>query len=385
MPEAGFVPPPYPQDRLAELRSVAAAVPGGAVDCSVGDPVDPMPDVAVRALTAAAASATGYPPSVGTPGFRSAAAGWIGRCFGARVAPDDVIACVGTKEVVAALPRLLSLRDPSRDTVLYPSVAYATYEMGARLAGLRPIPIPVDDDWLLDVTRVEDRDADRALIVWLNEPTNPTGASMARRRLEQLVTWARGHGAIVASDECYAEFTYDDAGEPAPPVTALAGGTEGVLAVHSLSKRSNMAGLRVGFVAGAPDLVAYLGLVRRHAGLIVPTPVQAAAAAALDDDKHVREQQARYAKRRRLALGGLGRWGVEHVGGPSTFYLWLRGAGAGPHAGCDGWELAARLAAAGLVVMPGELYGAPGAGHVRMALTQSDDRLALALDRLSGD
>ncbi|MGH9033021.1 MAG: succinyldiaminopimelate transaminase [Acidimicrobiia bacterium] len=379
MTTTGFVPPPYPQDRLDDLRARAAEVTGGCVDTSIGTPVDPMPAVAVRVLADAAAGATGYPPSVGTPALREAAAGWMERRFGAGVPADRVIACVGTKEVVASLPHLLSLRDPGRDTVLYPAVSYPTYEMGARLAGLRAVAVPVDEQWHLDVERVPPGDAERALVLWLNEPANPTGASTAAADLAALVEWGRRHGVVVASDECYAEFTYDAAGAPAPPVTALSSGVEGVLVVHSLSKRSNMAGLRAGFVAGDADLVRYLGEVRRHAGLIVPTPVQAAAAAALADDTHVDEQRERYRRRRAAAMTALEGFGLVLAGGPSTFYLWLRdGDGAG-----DGWNVASRLAERGLVVAPGELYGPDGMDHVRLSLTVSDERLELALDRLA--
>ena len=374
----GFVPPPYPQDRLDDLRARASEVAGGCVDTSIGTPVDAMPAVAVRALTEAAAGATGYPPSVGTPAFREAAAAWMQRRLGAGAPSDQVIACVGTKEAVAALPRLLSLRDPTRDTVLYPAVSYPTYEMGARLAGLRAVPVPVDEQWRLDIERVAPGDAQRALLLWLNEPANPTGASTTAAGLTALVDWARRHGVIVASDECYAEFTYDGTGAPTAPVTALSSGAEGVLVVHSLSKRSNMAGLRAGFIAGDRDLVRYLGEVRRHAGMIVPTPVQAAAAAALADDDHVDEQRDRYRRRRAAATTALEGFGLALAGGPSTFYLWLRSVGGG-----DGWAVAARLAERGLVVAPGELYGPDGVDYVRLSLTVSDERLELALDRLA--
>src|SRR4029077_17176427 len=172
----------------------------------------------------------------------------IDRRFGCTVGADGVIGCIGTKEVVASLPRMLSLRDPSRDTVLYPAVAYPTYEMGALLAGLRAVAVPVDDEWHLDVERVDSGDADRALLLWLNDPSNPTGAVATPQGMLDAVEWARSRGILVASDECYAEFTYDADGAPAAPVTALDAGAEGVLVVHSLSKRSNMAGLRAGFI-----------------------------------------------------------------------------------------------------------------------------------------
>ena len=376
----GFVPPPYPHDRLDALKEVAAAAPGGLVDCSVGTPVDPMPDVAVRALIDAAAAATGYPATIGSVAYRAAAAAWIERRFGCSVTPDQIVACVGTKELVASLPRALSLRDPSRDIVLYPAASYPTYAMGATLAGLQAVPVPVDDHWHLDLQAVSDADAARALVVWLNDPSNPTGVTASPSEMLAAVTWARERGIIVASDECYAEFTYDDDGAPAPPVTALAAGNDRVLAVHSLSKRSNMAGVRAGFVAGDHELVTYLGEVRKHGGLMTPAPVQAAAAAALGDDVHVREQQQRYARRRAVAISALEARGLVHDGGPSTFYLWLRTR----EGSSDGWSITAELAATGLLVAPGEFYGDAGASHARMALTVTDDDLARACERLMG-
>jgi succinyldiaminopimelate transaminase len=379
MAASGFVPPPYPHDRLLELRAIAEAVPGGIVDCSVGTPVDPMPEPVQRALAGAAPVATGYPAAIGSPAYREAAAAWIGRRFGVAQSPDAVLACIGTKELVASLPRLLSLREPSRDTVLYPGVAYPTYEMGARLAGLRPVPVPLDERWLLDLSRIDEADAARALVIWVNEPGNPTGASGGSAHLQAVVDWAQGCGAIVASDECYAEFTYDESGSPAAPATVLAAGLDRALAVHSLSKRSNMAGLRAGFVAGDAGLVSYLGEVRKHAGLMTPAPVQAAATTALADDAHVDEQRARYSRRRAQAVDALRDIGLVHDGGPSTFYLWLRAAGGGE----DGWSIAGRLAERGLLVAPGDLYGPGGAAHVRLSLTQTDDCLALGLERVA--
>ena len=355
-PGGGFVPPPYPHDRLVELRDVASTVAGGLVDCSIGTPVDPMPDVAVRALRDAAPAATGYPATIGSLAFRTAASAWIERRFGCAVAPEQVVACIGTKELVASLPRALGLRDPSRDTVLYPAVAYPTYAMGAQLAGLRAVPVPVDEHWRLALSRVAEADAERALLLWLNDPSNPTGVVATPEAMVGAVAWARDRGIVVASDECYAEFTYNERGEPTQPVTVLAAGDDGVLAVHSLSKRSNMAGLRAGFVAGDAELVAYLGEVRKHGGLMIPAPVQAAAAAALADDEHVHEQQRRYARRRAIAVPAFEATGLRSDGGSSTFYLWLRDD-AGVR---DGWAIAADLAATGVLVAPGDFYGDAG-------------------------
>src|SRR6478735_3804483 len=346
--QAGYVPPPYPHDRLDAFRRLATVVPGGIVDCSIGNPVDPVPDVVLAALDAAAPEAMGYPATIGSADLRTAAAAWIARRFGVDVAAEHVLACIGTKEMVASLPRMLNLRDPGRDTVLYPAISYPTYAMGAELAGLRAVPVPLDANWHLDLTRVSDEVADAVL-------------------------WARTRGIVVAADECYAEFSGGD------PVTALGAGAEGVLAVHSLSKRSNMAGFRAGFVAGDPDLVHYLGEVRKHAGLMTPAPIQAAVVAALGDDTHVAAQRSRYTERRALMVSGLAAHGLVHDGGPAPFYLWLRS-----EAGVDdGWELAARLAEAGTLVAPGSLYGPAAADHVRLALTQPLDRLQLVLERLS--
>jgi len=375
----GFVPPPYPQDRLASLKATADALPGGVVDASIGTPVDPMPEVAAQALIDATRAATGYPQSIGSPGYREAAAAWIDRRFGVAVTPADVIACIGTKELVASLPHHLALRDPSRDTVLYPAVSYPTYAMGATLARLRAVPVPVRDDWHLDLDAVDPDDAARALVLWLNDPANPTGACATPSEMVANVEWARSRGIVVASDECYAEFTYDASGAPTAPVTGLFAGLDGVLAVHSLSKRSNLAGLRAGFVAGDPGLVQYLGEVRKHAGFMVPAPVQAAAAAALGDDVHVRDQQARYATRRARLTPVLAEHGFRSAGGPSTFYLWLAS-----DRGEDGWAMAARLAAtAGLLAAPGDLYGPAGAANARIALSLRDDDIETVVARLS--
>ncbi|MEP6626273.1 MAG: aminotransferase class I/II-fold pyridoxal phosphate-dependent enzyme [Acidimicrobiia bacterium] len=372
MSGAGFVPPPYPHDRLDAFRRLADAVPGGVVDCSIGNPVDPIPELVLAALAVAAPAGTGYPATIGSPALRTAAAAWIDRRFGVRVDDDAMLACIGTKEFVASLPRMLHLRDPSRDTVLFPAISYPTYAMGAELAGLRSVPVPLDAEWHLDLSRVSDADAARALLLWTNEPGNPTAAVAPPASVAAAVAWARARGVIVAADECYAEFSGGD------PTTALATGLDGVLVAHSLSKRSNMAGFRAGFVAGDRDLVRYLGEVRKHAGLMVPAPVQAAAAAALGDDVHVAEQRTRYETRRELMLAGLATFGLVHDGGPAPFYLWLRSEDQVD----DGWELAARLAEAGTLVAPGGLYGAAGADHVRLALTQPTDRLELVLERL---
>ena len=359
---AGFVPPPYPYDRLAGLVATAEALDGGAVDLSIGTPCDPPPPQVVAALGASGAE-RGYPPSIGSPAYRQAASAWMARRLGVEVDAGDIAACVGTKELVASTPQYLRLRSPERDTVLHPAVAYPTYAMGATLAGGRAVPYATLDD----ITGAE---ADRALCLWVNSPANPHGDVVD---LGEAAAWGRERGVPVLSDECYVEFTWEGRGR-----TILEYGADGVLAVHSLSKRSNMAGTRAGFYAGDGELVRFLGEVRKHAGCMVPGPVQAAAVAAWDDDDHVDAQREVY--RRRLArlrdvLAGVGVEAPMPAGG---FYLWA------PAPGGDAWGLAEVLAArAGVIVTPGETFGPAGAGFVRVAAVQPDERLELAAKRLA--
>ena len=378
--DKGFVPPPYPYARLDDLKRQAAEAEGGLVDLSVGTPCDPVPPAVAAALAEAAPRWAGYPSAVGLPPLREAAAGWMERRLGVTVDPATVVACTGTKELVASLPHVLALRDRSRDSVLYPAVSYPTYEMGAILAGLRAVPVPLTGDWHLDLDAVSADDAARALLLWVNEPGNPTGSAASGAELAATVEWARRHGIIVASDECYVEFTYNAFGRPTRGATALAAGPEGVLVVHSLSKRSNMAGYRSGFLAGDAELVSYIGQIRTHAGGMVPGPVQAAAAVAWADDDHVELQQLIYGERRAYARSRLRQAGLEEAGGPGTFYLWARSKNEE-----DGWGVAARLAATGTLVSPGDLYGAAGAPYVRIALVQPLERLQLAFDRFAGE
>lgn len=372
----GFEPPAYPYDRLVQLRDKAAAAPGGIVDLSVGTPTDPPPPVVLAALADAddGGALRGYPPSIGTASLRGAAARWMNATFGVDVGADAVAACVGTKEMVASLPHYLSLRRPGPDTVLYPAVSYPTYEMGATLAGLRAIAVPTDDQGRLQLGSVDPEDGERALLLWVNSPGNPAGGL---DDLPAAAAWGVAHDVVVASDECYAAFTWDG-----PPRTVLGHGTGphgmgGVLAVHSLSKRSNLAGLRVGWVSGDPELVTYLSEVRKHAGMMVPGPAQTAAVAALGDEDHVVDQRVRYRDRLETMASILAATGVEVALPGGGFYLWA------PAPGGDAWGWATELAErGGLLVSPGAFYGTAGTGHVRMAMVAPRHRLELVADRL---
>jgi succinyldiaminopimelate transaminase len=361
-----FTPPPYPYERLEGVREVASRHEGGAIDCSIGTPIDPPPAFVIDEL-ARASGARGYPTSAGSPALRGAAASWLSRRFGVAADPDNVAACVGTKEFVASLAQYLKLRDESRDTVLYPAVSYPTYAMGATLAGLRAIGVPVCGG-RLDLAAIDPADARRALVLWSNSPSNPTGGL---DDLAAVATWGRDAGVLVASDECYSDFTWDG-----PARSILEHGESGVLALHSVSKRSNLAGLRAGFYSGDRDVVSYLRSVRQHAGLMVAGPIQAAVALAYGDDEHVEVQRRRYHGRLELLSSALTAAGVDAPMPQGGFYLWCQ------KAGLDAWQLAAWLAeVAGLVVSPGELYG-DGENHVRIAVVQSDERLELAASRL---
>ena len=367
---AGFVPPPYPYDRLDEVAAVAAAgfgdAEGGVVDLSIGTPHDPPPPAVVAAL-GGSGSERGYPPSIGTAALRAAVSGWFSRRFAVDVDPSAIGACIGTKELVAGLPHWLRLRDPGRDTVLYPAISYPSYAMGATLAGCRAVPVAVDDRWRMDLSSISDEDAGRALCLWSNTPGNPAGGL---DDLAATAEWGRAHDVPVFSDECYVEFTWTGtpvvAGQQ-PGHTILESGSQGVVAVHSLSKRSNLAGVRVGHYAGDPELVRYLQELRKHAGFMVPGPAQAAAVAALEDQIAVDEQRLRYRTRLERMAGILARLGIDAPLPDGGFYLWV------PAPGGDAWGLAHRLAAElGVVSSPGEFYGPDAADHVRLAMVQPD-------------
>jgi succinyldiaminopimelate transaminase len=363
----GFVPPPYPYDRLDAFAAHGRSMDGGLVDLSIGTPCDPPLAAVVAALSSSNAE-RGYPASIGSDALRRAALDWMQRRFGVDVPTSDVAACIGTKEFVATTPHWLRLRTPDKDTVLYPAVAYPTYEMGATLANCRAVPVPMRADGTMDLGSITADDASRALMLWVNSPSNPTG------HLDDLgaaVAWGRANSVPVFSDECYAEFTWNTS-----PKSALQHSLDGVVAVHSLSKRSNLAGVRVGFYAGDHDIVDYLKEVRKHVGMMVPGPAQAAGVAALADDAHVVEQRDRYLRRLETVRLVVGKWSGLDIPMPAGgFYLWFDAH--------DGWAFAERLAReAGTLVSPGDFYGAGGANNVRIAVVQPDEKISLMAKRL---
>jgi succinyldiaminopimelate transaminase len=356
--------PDFPWDRLIPFKERAGRHPGGLVDLSVGTPVDPTPR-RVRAALEAASDAPGYPTVWGTPELRRSMIAYLRRRCGSVALTDDcVLPTIGSKELVASLPSQLGVR-PGQ-TVIIPAVAYPTYAVGALLAGA---------DVLATDSTLAAGPRDVAL-VWLNSPANPTGTMLPPDHLRKVISWARERGAVVASDECYLECAWE-----AEPVSVLdksvnGGSLDSIIAVHSLSKRSNMAGYRAAFVAGDPRLVSELREVRRHAGAMMPAPVQHAMRAALDDDGHIEAQRELYLERRgllRRALEGAG-FRIDHSEG--SLYLWAT-------RGEPCMDSVAWLCDRGILVAPGDFYGVAGAEHVRVALTATDERVDSAAARLA--
>jgi succinyldiaminopimelate transaminase len=355
--------PDFPWDRLAPEAERARQHPDGIVDLSVGTPVDPTPGFVGRAL-ADAADSPGYPLTIGRVETRQAALDWMERRLGVTgLGLDAVIPTIGSKELIASLPTHLGL-GPG-DLVVHPELAYPTYEVGAMLAGARTLAA----DSLTAIGPEVPR------LLWLNSPANPTGRVLPVEHLRKVVDWCRDRGTVLVSDECYIELGWEDR-----PVSVLhpdvcGDSAEGVLAVHSLSKRSNLAGYRCGFVAGDPALVGELLAVRKNLGLQVPRPQQVAMSVALADDTHVEEQRERYAGRRVVLRHALERAGFRIDHSEASLYLWAT-------RGEDCWATVAALAELGILVAPGAFYGAAGSEHVRVAITATDERIAAAADRL---
>jgi succinyldiaminopimelate transaminase len=356
--------PEFPWDTLADAKALAGAHPDGVVDLSIGTPVDPVAPV-IREALAAASSASGYPATAGTAELRASAVAALRRRFGVTGLPEAaVLPVIGTKELIAWLPTLLGL-GPA-DVVVVPELAYPTYDVGARLAGAQVVRAD-------SLTQLGPQSP---ALVYLNSPSNPTGRVLGPDHLRKVVGWARERGVVVASDECYLGLGWE-----AEPLSVLHpavcdGDHTGLLAVHSLSKSSSLAGYRAGFVAGDPGLVAELLAVRKHAGMIVPTPVQAAMVAALDDDDHEKVQRECYARRRAVLAPALRTAGFAIDDSEAGLYLWAtRGE---PSRDSVEW-----LASQGILVAPGEFYGPGGGRHVRVALTATDERIDAAVQRLS--
>ncbi len=357
--------PDFPWDKLSAHTATARAHPGGVCDLSIGTPVDPTPVVVQDALRAAADS-PGYPTTIGLEATRQAAIDWLGRRHGVTgLGLDGVLPVIGSKELIGSMA--LHLGIGPGDLVGYPALAYPTYEVGAALAGAESLATD-------SLTAFGPR---TPRLLWLNSPANPTGRVLPLGHLRKVVDWCRERGTILVSDECYIECVWEG-DEPLSILDpAVNGGSlEGILSVHSLSKRSNLAGYRCAFVAGDPALVGELLAVRKNLGLQMPGPQQRAMVAALDDDDHAAAQHATYAARRTALRAALESAGFRIDHSEASLYLWAT-------RGEDCWTTVADLAAKGVLVAPGEFYGPTGREHVRVAFTATDERVAEAVSRLS--
>ena len=354
--------PDFPWDTIADVKAKAASHPDGLIDLSVGGPVDPVPP-SIQLALAEHAAAPGYPQTAGTPELRTAIVEALSRRFGiAGLDEESVLPTIGLKEAIAWLPTLLGLRGCK---VVIPTVAYPTYEVGALMAGC-------------EVVRADEPGpaTEGASLIFLNSPSNPTGAVTSVERFREWVAYARETGAIIASDECYLYLAWS-----AEPVSILhpdvsGGDNTGLIALHSLSKTSNMASYRAGTISGDTQLVQELLLVRKHAGLIVPGPIQHAMVAALSDDTHEQLQRAEYATRRVALMKGLTAAGFTIDASEAGLYLWATREGMNSRQALD-W-----LAERGILAAPGDFYGPAGASHVRVALTATSERVEEAAARL---
>ena len=357
--------PDFPWDHLTSYAERARAHPDGVVDLSIGTPVDPTPEIVQQALREAA-DAPGYPVTIGLPETRQACIDWLERYHGVTgLELDGVLPVIGSKELIASMAVHLGIG--AGDLVVRPALAYPTYEVGARLAGARIVAT----DSLTSLGPETPR------LLWLNSPSNPTGRVLPPDHLRKVVDWCRERGVLLVSDECYIECNWETASYSVLHPNVCRGSHEGILAVHSLSKRSNLAGYRCAFVAGDPAVVGELLAVRRNLGLIMPGPQQHAMIAALRDDRHAEEQHERYEARRALlrdALVGAG-FRIDHS--EASLYLWATRDE-------DCWQSVAWLAERGILAAPGTFYGASGSKHVRLAFTATDERIAAAVARLTG-
>lgn len=359
--------PDFPWDKLTQYAATARAHPDGIVDLSIGTPVDPTPEVA-RAALAAAADSPGYPVTVGIPEVRQAVVDWLAGTHGVTcLDTDQVLPVIGSKEFIATLPSYLGIG--AGDLVGYPALAYPTYEVGAALVGARAVATDALTTFGPETPK----------LLWINSPSNPSGRVLPREHLKKVVDWCRERGVLLVSDECYLDCVWEGEALSVLHPDICGGSSDGILVVHSLSKRSNLAGYRCGFVAGDRSVIAELLAVRKNLGLMMPGPQQRAMAAVLGDEAHVKEQHERYRARRtrlRRALETAG-YTIEHS--EASLYLWTTKGPDGP----DSWSIVSELAEQGILVAPGAFYGAAGAHHVRVALTATDERVDAAVDRLS--
>lgn len=349
--------PDFPWDALAPYGEIARKHPKGIIDLSIGTPVDPVPQFIQDALRDSS-DTPGYPLTIGTPELREEMRSWATKVLGVK-GEFDVLPTIGSKELVAWLPTLLESK-----SVIYPKIAYPTYLVGALIAKADPIEVDIDpNNW------------PKADLAWINSPSNPTGRVHSESELKAVINYSKNSGAIVASDECYLNFPANE-NQPVSILKLANGDNKNLLAVHSMSKRSNLAGYRAALIVGDKDLIAKIREVRKHAGMMVPQPIQRALTAALKDENHVKEQAARYSKRRDILRPALEKIGFRIDFSDAGLYIWCSRDE-------DSWKSISWLAELGILATPGNFYGQSGEKHIRVALTASDEKILEAAERIN--
>ena len=362
--------PDYPWNAMEPFRARAAEHTHGIVDLSIGSPVDPTPTI-VRDALVAATDAHAYPLTTGTPDLTAAITDWFARRRGVTgLTAGNVLPTIGSKEFVAWLPFMLGVG--AGDVVVHPRAAYPTYEIGATIAGATAL---AEDDPAAWPAATK--------LVWLNSPGNPDGSVLTAEHLRVCVARARELGAVLVSDECYAELGWDAPWDTTRIPSLLDDDVrqetfDSLLCAYSLSKQSNMAGYRASFIAGSADLIGPLTNIRRQAGMMVPQPVQDAMAVALGDHAHVAAQKEVYRNRREMLKPALQSAGFRVEHSEAGLYLWAT-------EGRDAWDSLQRLADLGILGGPGHFYGSHFPNHIRLSLTATDERISSASQRLRGD
>ncbi len=362
-------------DRKIEERRAAGI---DVISLGVGDPDHPTPRHIVEALQESAEdpSTHGYPSYYGLPGLRKAVADWYGSRFGVELDPDtEVQPLIGSKEGIAHLA--WAFVDPG-DEVLVPDPGYPVYEIGTRLAGGVPVPVPhpADTGFLPDLSSAPV--TAKTKVLWLGFPSNPTAAVVELPAFEEAVGFAREHDLLLAHDAAYSEMTYD--GYVAPSVLQVPGAKDVAVEFGSASKTYNMTGWRVGWAVGNADAIRALATVKTNIDSGIFNAVQLATVAALTGPQdHLLETRAIYAARRDIVIDALNDLGWELKPPLGSFYVWFPtrdGATSAEFAGL-------LLDRAGVVVAPGAGYGSSGEGYVRISLTVEDDRLREAMSRIT--
>ena len=358
--------PEYPWQKLKPYQAIAEKHANGMVDLSVGSPVDPTPKIIQDAIRDST-NAPGYPSTGGSLEFRTAVAEWFGRRRGVELTADQVMPTIGSKEFISFLPLMLGLG--KGDVVVQPSVAYTAYVVGAALCGAEIISEDDPAKW-----------PENTKLIWINSPGNPDGRVLDVAEMQAAVVRARELGAVLASDECYAELGWGQWAETRIPSVldprVCEGSYENLLAIYSLSKQSNLAGYRAAFAAGPEALIKGLVNIRMHSGLIMPAPVQKAVIAALGDEEHVSVEREIYRNRREVLLEAVKAYGFEIAESQAGLYLWAT-------LGEDCWVTVKRMADLGILVVPGEFYEAGGSKYVRFSITATDEKISEGAARLT--